>query len=473
MNGAGNRDASGTGTLDVGEFLGRLPFGRFHALLVVLCCLVTFLDGVDLGIIAYAAPYIRDDLHLSGQQLGLVFSSATVGQVVGALVCSYAADRIGRRPVILVCAVLAGLFTLAMGFAGSFGQLLAIRFLGGLAIGGLLPVAWALNIEAMPGARRATVVSVIMFGFTLGGTVAAPLTNLVAPAWGWQWIYLIAGTATLAVSLVLIGLLPESARFLASRGARPERIEALLLRADPQFDPAAWQAYRLGDEPPPTGGFTPADLFRGRLKLITPMIWAAYFFSSIAAFLGALWGPILFEELGLTRAGAALLGSLAGLAGAIVSMVLMRFTEALGPRWVALFPLLAAPTFLLVGIGAPGPALLVPAIFTGLVLKYGGHQSVISIIGTFYPSSIRANAGGWASAIAKIGGVIGPVLGAFFVANAGGALSAFLLLGACTLLVGLCTLGLASLAGRSPEPGGPSVTAPRPNKTAPGQGELP
>ena len=60
--------------LDVSGFLGGLSFGAFHVRLVLLCCLVTFLDGVDLGIIAYAAPYIRDAMQLSGQELGLVFS---------------------------------------------------------------------------------------------------------------------------------------------------------------------------------------------------------------------------------------------------------------------------------------------------------------------------------------------------------------------------------------------------------------
>jgi len=444
----GNPGGQAEGVLDVSEFLGSLPFGRFHRRLVLLCCLVTFLDGVDLGIIAYAAPYIRDAMQLSGQELGIVFSAGTVGQIVGALAFSYIADRIGRRPVILICAALAGLFTIAMGFAGTFEHLLAARFMGGLAIGGLLPVAWALNIEAMPFTRRATVVAVVMFGFTLGGTVAAPLTNLIAPVWGWEWIYILAGTATLLATLVLIALLPESARFLTSKGAPPQQIAALLRRADPQFDPAAWQAYRLSDERPVQSGFTPADLFRGQLKFITPAIWAAYFFSSVASFLGALWGPIFFEDLGMTREGAALLGSSAGLAGAIISVILMRSTEALGPRWVALFPLLAAPTFLVIGLGGMGAAMLVPAIFTGLVLKYGGHQSVMSIIGTFYPSAIRANAGGWASAVAKIGGVIGPVLGAYFVAGAGGALQAFLLLGVCTMLVGLCVLGLAWFARR-------------------------
>src|SRR5215213_6686301 len=93
-----------TAVLDVAAFMARLEFGRFHLQLIVLCCLVTFFDGIDFGIIAYAAPYIRDDMRLSGEALGWVFSSSNLGQIVGALTCTWLADRIGRRPVIIICA---------------------------------------------------------------------------------------------------------------------------------------------------------------------------------------------------------------------------------------------------------------------------------------------------------------------------------------------------------------------------------
>jgi AAHS family 4-hydroxybenzoate transporter-like MFS transporter len=443
--------ARGTAVLDVSQFLARLEFGRFHLKLVVLCCLVTFFDGIDFGIIAYAAPYIRDDMRLPGEALGWVFSSSNVGQILGAMTCTYLADRIGRRPVIVVCALLAALLTIAMGFVATLGQLVLVRLLGGVALGGLLPVAWALNIEAMPKQRRATTVALIMFGFTLGGSCAGPLTNLIAPEYGWERVFILSGFVTLLIALVLLPTLPESVRFLVSRGAPGERVAALLRQLDPRFDASSYGGYCLSDERAARGNFRPADLFRGVFRFVTPLIWAAYFFSSLAAFLGALWGPIFFEELGMTRQGAALLGSSKGLVGSLLSVVLLRFTEARGLRWVALFPILATPVFLLVGAGAFASALLAPAIFVAMVLKYGGHGGVVSIIGIFYPSAIRSNAGGWANALGKTGGVVGPLLGALFVAGAGEVLHAYLLLGACTCLVALCVLGLSGLAKRIEE----------------------
>ncbi|MEZ5894534.1 MAG: MFS transporter [Parvularculaceae bacterium] len=442
---------TGTGVLDLSAFLANRTFNRFHATLAFLSCLITFFDGVDFGIIAYAAPYIRDELHLAGDQIGLVFSSSVFGQILGALICTYIADRAGRRPVIIVCALLAALLTIAMGFTASFEQLLIVRFLGGVTIGGLLPVAWALNIEAMPDRRRATAVALIMFGFTLGGSFAAPLTNLIAPDYGWQAAFFLAGAVTLVMAFILLPTLPESARFLASRGAPFARIAPILKRIDPGFDPSRYERCVLTDEKPVERNFNPADLFRGRLLFITPLIWASYFFSSIAAYLGAMWGPIFFEQLGMARTHAALLGSASGLTGAVLSVVLLRFTEARGPRWVALFPLLATPFYFVVALGVLSPALLAPAIFMGMILKFGGHGGVVSIIGLYYPSAIRSNAGGWANAAGKAGGVLGPMIGAMFATGARDVLGVYFVLAACTFLVALCVTGLSAIVRKAPK----------------------
>jgi len=435
--------------LDLSDFLANRKFNRFHTTLIILSCLVTFFDGVDFGLIAYVAPYIRDELHLTADEIGLIFSSSIVGQIVGALICTYIADRIGRRPVIIVCTLLASLLTIAMGLSTSFEQLLIVRLLGGMTIGGLLPVAWALNIEAMPSARRATSVALVMFGFTLGGSFAGPLTNLIAPAYGWEMAFIIAGSMTLLMAAVLVRALPESARFLASRSASFEKITPILKRVDPAFNPSHYEGYVLTDEKRAEKNFNPIDLFRGPLLFITPFIWGSYFFSSIAAYLGALWGPIFFEQLGMARDHAALLGASSGLAGAVLSVVLLRFTEIRGPAWVALFPLLATPFFLLIGVGILGPAMLAPVIFTGMVLKYGGHGCVVSIIGLFYPSAIRSNAGGWANAVGKAGGVMGPMIGAYFVSSGEDVLGAYFVLAGCTLLVALCVFGLSKVVARN------------------------
>jgi AAHS family 4-hydroxybenzoate transporter-like MFS transporter len=438
-------------TLDVAGFIEGLKLTPYHIRLVLLSCLVTFFDGLDFSVIAYTAPYIREDLGLGAEELGLIFSIGTVGQVIGGLGCSYIADRIGRRPVIVACTFLCAILTFLTGFANSTETLMGIRLLSGVAIGGLLPVAWALNIEAMPSGRKATVVAMIMFGFSLGASLAGPVTNLLAPDYGWHAVYFVSGAATILVAIGLLFGLPESVRFLVSKGAPRERITAILQRYDPHFDGAAYDGFVLSDEIKVQGNFTPVDLFRGALLFITPLIWLGYLASSIAMYLKSSWGPLFLEELGVDRQVAALAGSVGAILGAIAGVLLLRFTEARGPQWVAFFPAIATPLLLLIGAGFVTGDLFLPVIVLGMILVGGGHAAVISITSIYYPSAIRSNAGGWASSVAKVGGVIGPLIGALFLTDRENVLRSYLLLAACTALVVLCILALARAARRLPK----------------------
>jgi len=79
--------------------------------------------------------------------------------IIGGLIFTYVGDRIGRRPTIIMCTLAFGVFTFLTGFATIYPALLALRFLDGLAIGGALPLAWALNVEFIPSKLRATVVA--------------------------------------------------------------------------------------------------------------------------------------------------------------------------------------------------------------------------------------------------------------------------------------------------------------------------
>src|SRR5690554_5476611 len=115
-------------TLDVAEFLQALKFTRFHLHILILCSLVTFFDGQDFSALAFALPYIREDLGLTDSMSGYVSAAAFAGQMVGSLCGSYLGDIFGRRPVILACTLGSAVFTIAVGFAGSAEQLIALRF---------------------------------------------------------------------------------------------------------------------------------------------------------------------------------------------------------------------------------------------------------------------------------------------------------------------------------------------------------
>jgi AAHS family 4-hydroxybenzoate transporter-like MFS transporter len=440
-------------TLDVTAFLERLPLTKYHYQLLFISCLVTFFDGLDFSVLAYTLPYMREELGLADAEAGYVAAAAVVGQMIGSLVCAFLADSYGRRPVIIVCTLLSAVLTFIVGFAGSMETLILARFVSGLAIGGLLPAIWSLNIEAMSSVRKATAVTIIMFGFSFGGFVAGPVTNWLAPEHGWHWVYFFCGGLTLLVALVLLVTLPESARWLVAKGADPKRVAPLLNRFEPTLDAGSYDAFVLSDEKKTVSKDSPAQqfrkLFKGTLAYITPLIWAAYFCSSIAIYLKASFGPTFIEELGVERQTAAIIGAYGGLAGAIAGVLLLRFTEKKGPGWIALAPLLGIPAALAIGMGLDSGPLFIPVIVIGSIMVGAGHAAVISITGIYYPSAIRSNGGGWASFVAKIGATLAPLLaGFFFIGGKEDVLRGYNLTAACLVGIVVTLLILSHYAKR-------------------------
>ncbi len=102
-------------TVDVAALIDGSKLGRFNYRVIVLSWLVTAFDGGDNLMSGFTAPYLRDTLHLSLPQLGWLAFAASCGMVLGGFVFSYIADRIGRRPAIILCATAFGILTAAQG----------------------------------------------------------------------------------------------------------------------------------------------------------------------------------------------------------------------------------------------------------------------------------------------------------------------------------------------------------------------
>ena len=172
-------------------------------------------------------------MALTGEMTGFVSSAAFAGQMVGSLIGSFFADVVGRRPVIQWCTILAALLlTVVTGFAGTPVMLIMLRFLGGLAIGGLLASVWSLDIKSMPAGKRATAVTVIMLGFSVGAAAAGQVTNFLAPGFGWEAVFWSAGIVTGLLAIMLQFMLPESARWMVATGKPVAEVLPLLGRYD-------------------------------------------------------------------------------------------------------------------------------------------------------------------------------------------------------------------------------------------------
>ncbi|MWV27196.1 MFS transporter [Aurantiacibacter rhizosphaerae] len=449
---------AGSRTLDVAHFLQERGFNRYHAYLLMLCSFVTFFDGQDFTALPYALPYIRDEWGIDDYTTGIITSAAFLGQMIGSLFGAYLADVFGRRPVIITCTIGSAILTTLVGFATSPEMLIALRFISGFAIGGLLAPVWALSIESMPKAMRSTSVTVIMLGFSFGASSAAPIANWTAPVLGWEGIFWVCGAMTGAFALLLLFTLPESARWMTAKGKPAARIESTLSRFDPAADLSSYTDYTLSDERETTRSENPIlkfkELFVGALWIVTPLIWGAYFFSSIAIYLKNAYGVIFMENLGLERTDAAWLSAASGMVGAIGGVVLLALTEKRGPGWIAMAPLIGIPIVLLVGLGyVSGGTQLATTLLIGAIFVGAGHAAVISITSIYYPSTVRSFGGGWASFMAKFGAVAAPIIGsaAGFLQGESGAREGYVFTACCLAGIVVCITLLAHFAKRLPQ----------------------
>ncbi|MFC4494876.1 MFS transporter [Streptomyces ovatisporus] len=407
---------------------GRRAWYRVFA----VCCLITFLDGFDFQILSFTATYLRGDFSLSDTQLGTLGTVGLFGTLVGGLCMGYLGDRLGRKPSIVLCVAGFGIFMLGFAGAETYGHLMALRFISGFFLGGVLPLSWALAAEYAPKRARVTAISVIMVGYTLGGAAGGPISNLLVPGHGWQSVYIAGGVCSLLALVPVLYFLPESVKFLAQRG-RPDadrRIAAILTRLWPGQPVAPGAHFVPGDPQPATtaGKFTPAKLFRGSLARITPLLWLVYLLSSALIYFMVFWTPLINERMGFSVSAAATIAAAASVAGAVAQLAISRFVDRKGVGSILWMPLMASLAMLTLGLGSPGPVLYICVIISAKMFINGGHGGITSIAGTFYPTSIRANGAAWASSVAKVGAMIGPWLGGVLLdagLGTGGAFTAF------------------------------------------------
>lgn len=435
-------------TIDIAAFIDGRGLNAFNYRLIILSWLITVFDGFDMMMISFTAPYMRDELGLDKIMLGNVFSAGLFGMMVGGFAFAYVGDRVGRRQTIIWAALAFGVLTIATAFARSYEALLLLRFADGFAIGGMLPLAWALNIEFVPRRMRSTVVTVIMMGYSLGTAIAGPVTVWLAPHWGWESVFLVGGTGTLVCAAMLWLWLPESVRFLASKGRKPEVIAATLNKLDPALGATQGDRFLLGDEERDVGNFTVQKLFKGDLMWLTPLLWIGYIASTLAVYFKANWGPIVYEDLHFARDTAAYVSSFSGMMGALCGLALMRLTDRFGPFAVAIFPAVAFPVLLAVGLLPMSSMMFLVLSVTSTSFVGGAHFGILSIASVYYPSAIRANGGGWATSVAKIGGIAGPILGALVLSSGLPIVRSFAILAICPAVLALCALGMGVIVRR-------------------------
>jgi MFS family permease len=173
-------------------------------------------DAVDFAVLALALPLIIAEWHLTLGEAGLIGTAGMLGVGASGVLMGRLADNHGRRRVLLLSVVLFALFTAAGALAHNQWELMALRSVAGLGLGGVWGAVTALVNETWPAAWRGRAISILLSAWPVGSIGAILLAGLVLPLYGWRALFMCGGLALLAALYVLC-FVPESAAWKAQR----------------------------------------------------------------------------------------------------------------------------------------------------------------------------------------------------------------------------------------------------------------
>jgi AAHS family 3-hydroxyphenylpropionic acid transporter len=296
--------------------------------------------------------------------------------VVGAFTGGWAADRWGRKPVLLASVLIFGVFSIATAFAGGLEPLLAARFATGLGFGGALPKLIAIAAEISKPDRRSFVTSAMMCGMPAGGVCVSLLARVVGEEIGWRTLFLVGGALPLLVAPLIALRLPET------RPAETVKFEGGLAKA----------------------------LFADRRAGSTLLLWAASLLTLLVMYLLLNWLPTLVVAKGYGPSDGATASLAFNSIGIVGSLVLGLAADRAGVRLTMLGAYLALGVALW-SLGAAAQLGGIVALSGAVGFLVMGTQYILySIAPTLYPSAARAAGAGAVVGIGRFGAIIGPLL---------------------------------------------------------------
>ena len=397
---------------DIAAIIDSRTMGPIHWLVVALSFSLMLIDGYDLSCIAFVAPLLQKEWGFEKAAFGLLFSAATIGTAIGPLIVGSLADKLGRKPVLLLGTAWFGVFTLASVLADGLQAMLVLRFLAGLGLGGVIATAIAYVSEFAPRRIRATMIVMGVVGVALGGGVGAFIASQLLGTHTWRVMFWIGGLVPLAGAAIGGLVLPESPKYLALAPARRPALIRLLKRLAPELRVVDGVPFTLAAT---ATRFSYARAFHGRLAAIVPLLMLTTFLAQFALFFVNQWTTVLLTSAGVPVQRAALAPGAFQVLGFIGALAITRPVDKLG--FIPVPVLFAGAAAAIACMGIPGlgetPITILAGIagFCVIGLQFGN----IATTGQVFPTSVRSGGVGLVYGIGRIGSFVGPGLAGILV----------------------------------------------------------
>lgn len=382
---------------------------RTAAWVAFIACTALVFDGYDLTIYGTVMPTLMNDPshigHLDGATAGALGSYAMLGVLAGALITGAVGDYLGRRRMILLSITWFAFGMILTTFSTTVLAFGLLRFLTGLGLGAVLATAGATMAEFAPADKRNLYNAIVYAGIPAGGVLAALLGMTLLEPLGWRGLFLIGALPIVLVPIAWFKL-PESPRWLLSRGRREEAIAVAERAGIALVDET--QAVD-DDKAVERTGF--AALMTPRYLLPTLLIGFMSFSGLLLTYGLNTWLPRIMEGYGYgTTYSLAFLLFLNG--GAVVGCLLgSKVADRVGPKLVVTGTfILAAITLSLMTVEFPITILLALISVAG-VGTLGTQVLIYGFVATYYTTNTRAAGVAWCAGFGRLGGVAGPAVG--------------------------------------------------------------
>jgi len=417
----------------------RLPLSSWQIRTRIIVGTATFFDAFDALSITYVLPAVVPTWMLTPTETSRLIAAGFLGQLIGALVGGALAERIGRRPMIVAAVLWFGLFSIACGGAWNYESLVVLRLLQGLGLGAEVPVAATYISELAKAKGRGRFVLLFELVFPIGLVAVALMGRWIVPI-GWQFLFFLGGVPAL-FAWVMMRNLPESPRWLASRGRGDEAATAMAL-IEKAVQTATGKPLPPIETSPKTAVANSAvwsELFSPAYRRRTLVIWVAWFATYFANYGLTTWLPTIYRTVfKLPLEDALNYGLLTQACGLVTSLACALLIDRVGRRiWFATAFAGAAAALLTLWWIGPSSAerILVFAILTNLCISTLS-LALYLYTAELYPTRVRALGTSTGTAWLRLAAILGPTVVGNVLTN-GGLGDVFLMFGAVALVASI------------------------------------
>ena len=401
--------------VSITDVLDSSPFTPYQVLVGILCFCCTLLDGFNLTVIGVAVPKIAEYLRVNPPALGVAMSAGQLGPLIGAALLGMLADRVGRKRMLVACALTFGLFTLLCAFVTSASEVALFRFIAGLGMGGAVPTAIAFGTEYVPTRSRATLATAMYAGVPAGATISGLAAVYLLPHFGWQSLFIMGGAIPVVIAMVMAILFPESLTFLMRRGDNI-KVRRIITHIAPDLGKDKDIEFCSTDIRRP--GVPVKHLFLEGRARTTVLLWICFFVGYYLTYLMLSWAPMLLRKSGASTEQYSLAFALINFGSAVATVTVGRLMDkARHPHRILqggfVLGFLSLVTF---GRFATSPFLVIAtmSVLCGFFIA-GTVSGLVALVTLSYPNDLTGSAVGWAYAIGRSGAALAPLVGGILI----------------------------------------------------------